>query len=105
MTNLRMSMFTDVKSPWVRHPMLKAKVAECKHLLPIVAQISAELGTGSEGDTHRTAFLQALSGFVDMLDTCPMFPSAADAIAAQGRMATALRHADWLKQHALSLDT
>ena len=52
-SNFKLSMFVpDVDSPWAGTDVsLNCKGAECKHLLPIIAQISSELA--EEGNAYN----------------------------------------------------
>eukprot|EP00959_Pyramimonas_sp_CCMP1952_P404725 8481977-Pyramimonas_sp.AAC.1 len=55
LNDLSMSMsLTQVSGPHVGHAVLEAKAAECNHVIPVLAQISAELSTGSECGNHNT---------------------------------------------------
>ena len=75
LTNLRLNMFLDPDRPRQQHPMLKAKGAECKHFIPVMATISAEISVGVPArDEHRTGALKSLSDFGELLDNCGMVP-------------------------------
>ena len=80
---------------------MQVNAAECKHLLPTLAQICAEVSRGTEADNQRTGLLQALAEFGDMLDTFPMFPSDGQAQSAAASMAQVLSHAHWLNSKSL----
>lgn len=95
-TNLRFSMFTQEDKPWADWAFLKTKGAETKHLLPCIAQISRELCTGSESDLRRTAALDAIVGFVKILDNCQFFLDNAQGDAAEHFTASFLGHYAWL---------
>ena len=105
MNHLKLSMFCDESRPQQSHPMLRAKGAECKHLVPVVAHICRELSNGSEEDTHRSDLLTALADFGDLMDSSPMVPSAEVSSTATELMRSALQNADWLQQHALATGT
>ena len=105
MTNLTISMFTDKNAPFKSHPQLKCKGAECRHLLPIMAQISQECHSGSEIDEHRTKMLEAVSLFGDLMDRCGPVPTGVQATMARQAMIDVLFHSHQLRAHAEANDS
>jgi hypothetical protein len=101
LTNLRLKMFVDPDRPHAAYPTLRAKGAETKHLLGIMAQIAEELSSpGSDHDLHRARLLSSISAFSDHMDACPMFPSEVQAAEARHHMQAFLKEAQWLKDRA-----
>ena len=79
LSNLRLSMvLPDTDAPWANPPVLKSKGAECKHFVPVLAQISHELSV-SEEDRMRSDLLSKLAALSEHFDACPMIPSEAKA--------------------------
>ena len=98
MTNLSLSMFTDPDRPHQGHQMLKAKAAECKHFIPVLAIIARAVADGSEYDEHRARLLEGLAAFGRLMDESHIVPTDAQAEKAITIMEDVLTHADWLKQ-------
>lgn len=56
LTNLTLSMIVhDAKHPNKQMPVLKAKAAETRHLVPVLKQIAQDLNDGSDHAMHRAA--------------------------------------------------
>ena len=88
LTNLKLSMFTNPKSPHVQHPFLNAKGAECKHLAPALLQVCTSiLDSRNQVDSHIVKALQGICNLTALFDGCSMFLS-------DGEYQLALRHAE-----------
>jgi len=101
LTNLRLSMFCDVKSPHAQNAFLNTKAAESKHLLPAIAAVSRAASTGSDHDLRRTAALDAISDFVTLMDEAGRFLEPEVADRALELAIRFLGHYAWLNRWAL----
>jgi len=99
-TNLTMSMICNADKPWADVPFLKAKGAECKHFLPVLAIIAREVSTGSEHDVHRTRVLQVISEFCALLDSRGMFLTQSESTNAVHLIDEFFEHVLWLQNWA-----
>lgn len=74
LTNLRLSMFTSVKSPFANKPALSTKAAESKHLLPaLFAVCKAVLDPAIEVDRHIVSSLGNMDKLVKTFDQADIF--------------------------------
>ena len=76
LTNLRLSMFTDVTAPHKKFPCLDAKAAETKHLLPCLLQVLQQ--ALPEGEPIHAVMLACLAAFIDLgehFDNMDLFPT------------------------------
>ena len=97
-------MFTDPDKPFVSHPVLKSKAAECKHFIPALSIIRRAVSDGSELHERGAYLMEKLAAFGRLMDESPMFPSDEQASRAMKLMRDFLRDADWLNQHAIAND-
>lgn len=77
LTNIRLSMFTDVTAPHKKFPCLDAKAAETKHLLPCLLQVLKQ--ALPEGAPIHTVMLECLETFIQLgvhFDEMDLFPTA-----------------------------
>ncbi len=86
----------DVAKPHASKPSLRIKGANCKGLVQVFVALAKELNSGSDTDQHILAMFQGIGTFTDLLDTCPMFPSVAEAEQAIESMAAFLKNFQWL---------
>lgn len=78
LTNLTLSMIVgSEKYPNKNVPVFKAKAAETRHLIPVLAMIAGELNDGSPHCLNRLATLQHAVQMQKTVDQQPMFMSAA----------------------------
>ena len=78
LTNLTLSMIVgSEKYPNKNVPVFKAKAAETRHLIPVLAMIAGELNDGSPHCLNRLATLQHAVQMQKAVDQQPMFMSAA----------------------------
>jgi hypothetical protein len=96
LNHLQLSMITDPDSPHQQFPYFKAKAAETRHLLPIMAQIARDYNTGSAHDQHRQAVLDHVLAFDVCLNSAGMFLTDQEASFALCSMQSALVHYQWL---------
>jgi len=82
LTNLTLAMLCNVDKPHANYPTLKAKAAETRHLVPVMAKLLVEEDDGSDVSQHRIQAIQALCSFYTILESQPMFlpPSASNAV-------------------------
>ena len=74
LTNLKLSMFTSVKSPWAKHPTLNAKAAESKHLAPALLDVCKNvLSRTCQVDQKIVSALQNMCEVVNLFDRAEMF--------------------------------
>lgn len=76
LTNLRLSMICDTSKPHARFACLESKAAECKHLLPCLLDLLAEI-LPEDDPIHQTMkiCLGALVDIGDHYDSCGIFLS------------------------------
>jgi len=104
LTNLTLAMLCNVDKPHANYPTLKAKAAETRHLVPVMAKLLVEEDDGSDVSQHRIQAIQALCSFYTILESQPMClpPSASNAV--MKTMETLLLHYAWLHDDALGKD-
>ena len=76
LTNLRLSMFTDVTAPHKKFPCLDAKAAETKHFLPCLFQVLQQ--ALPEGEPIHAVMLACLTAFIQLgehFDGMDLFPT------------------------------
>ena len=74
LTNLKLSMFTSVKTPFANKPALSAKAAESKHLAPaLLAVCKAALDSTNEVEQHIVCSLEHMCKLVNVLDQAGIF--------------------------------
>ena len=73
-TNLKLSMFTNPKTPWVVTPFLECKGGENKHLLKPLATVAGRLldRTGPVQCSIMSA-MECMSDLIDLFDEADMF--------------------------------
>jgi hypothetical protein len=96
LTSLHLSMITNPDKPLADYPSLHAKAADCRHLVPVMAQVALENHDGSEPSYHRVQALRHLANFHQKCDEQPMFMSTAAADAILVDMEGFLSHYTWL---------
>lgn len=102
MTHLQLSMICSVDKPHADYPCLHASGAETRHLVPVLAQLAAEEGNGSEVSKHRVWALEALAKFYNTCDQSPMFMTDDASDSALLCMEGFLSHYRWLHHVALA---
>jgi len=106
LTNLRLSMFTQEKTPHAQRPFLTAKGGECKHLAPALLLVCRKiLNNANEVDQHIVLALESICNLVKLFDTCPMFLSPEDHVSAMELAKEFLDSYDWLNKWALEKGT
>lgn len=74
LTNLKLSMITDPKSPHKDYPVLQCKAAECKHLMfALVGVVKKMLDKSNEMHKHMVQALASLASLVQLFDEAGMF--------------------------------
>lgn len=74
LTNLRLTMFCDPAKPHKNYPVLEAKAAETKHLLPCLLQVLQEVLPAEEPIHGKMqACLASLVSIAEHYDACGMF--------------------------------
>ena len=76
LTNLRLSMFTDVTAPHKKFPCLDAKAAETKHFLPCLLEVLQQ--ALPEGEPIHAVMLDCLAAFIHLgehFDAMDLFPT------------------------------
>ena len=102
LTNLKMSMFTNLARPHSQHAFLSAKGAECKHLGPALLEVcKAALDPNNEVDNHIVMALEGITNLVALFDACSMFLSDAEYAEALVHAEQFLNHYDSLNKWAL----
>ena len=102
LSNLKMSMFTNPKTPHASHPFLNAKGGECKHLGPALLQVcKAVLDPGVEVDTWIVQSLASICELVSLLDKAGMYLSGTEYTEALKHAESFLDHYDALNKWAL----
>ena len=66
MNMLKLSMFVQEDSPHQSAPNLRTKGGEMKHLVPVIAQIAKEVGSGSNMDGIRADMFSAIGALCEM---------------------------------------
>ena len=100
LTNLILSMFTNVKSPHAAPPVLKCKAAECRHLIPALALVArSKVVADCPLSVHIAASLECLSRFYFAVtsSTDIVLPEAI-ARQAESMLNQCLLHCSWLYQ-------
>ena len=73
-TNLRLSMFTNPKTPWTVTPFLECKGAENKHLLKPLATVARKLPDTTEPvQCSILSALECMSELVEVFDAADMY--------------------------------
>ena len=74
LTNLRLTMFTDVKKPHVHFPKLDVKGAECKHLCMTMLPVMKKMLCRTIPEQKKMAeALQAMAELIQLYDAASMF--------------------------------
>jgi hypothetical protein len=100
LSNLYLGMICDVRKPHADYPILKAKAAKTRHLIPILCQVAKDMCTGSRMSRHRVAALEHLTGFYTTCDQEPMFMSTPSAERAHKHIENCLHHYLWMHESA-----
>ena len=81
------------------YPVLRAKAAETRHLLPFVVQLARDINSGSREHLHRVRMLEHVERFYDIIYTAGPHLTGAEhkdlVAAAWGH----IRHYAWLGRH------
>jgi len=86
-TSLQLSMIANTKAPHAGFPYLRLSASETKHLVPIIAQVAAEVHQPScPRSHHKLQAAIAIQQFCDLLDSSGPVPTAAEARAAVASM-------------------
>ena len=103
LTNLKLSMFTNEKTPHATEAFLKIKGAECKHLLKPICLIASER-RDNEFDRRLASCLLAVDRLIDIIDDAGMFLTSAE----HSELTVALGHFNghyaWLNKWAEAQD-
>ena len=75
LTNLKLSMFTDPKSPWASRASLDCKAGESKHLLPALVPVLEKMfeGTTKPEELHMLSAASSLEKLVSLWDAADLF--------------------------------
>ena len=69
-------MFTDLKKPFAKPPLLKCKAAEARHLIPALATVARKrMQANNEVSVHIAGALANLSLFYITIDSGDVFLS------------------------------
>ena len=102
LTNLKLSMFTKVKSPHSEYAFLNAKGSECKHLAPALLWVCRQVLDASDPvDQHIVRCLEGLTGVVQIFDNAGPFLTNTEYEAALGKAEQHLVCYDWLNKWAV----
>ena len=99
---LKLSMFVDPERPHQEKPNLRLKAGECKALLPIFAALAVSFSDGCHIDLRTIAMFQAMSSFVDLMDSAPRHPSPHEGALALELFMEFLEHYQWLQLHRVN---
>ena len=102
LSHLHLNMVCYPKSPHANFMFFKAKAAETRHLVPMLAKVAQEMDTGSEVSKHRIAALHCLTLFYQVCDSRPMFMHPDAARKAQQLMEALLGNYFWLHKEAIA---
>jgi hypothetical protein len=102
LTNLKLSMFTNIDRPHSQHPMLNAKGAECKHLAPALLHVcKLLLDKGDALERHIVQGLEGLVELVEIFDLAGPYLSESEYRKALQKANQFLNSYDWLNKWAL----
>ena len=106
LTNLKLSMFTDVQKPWSKYASLDCKGAEARHLLPaLIPVIQAAFAETMEGcEDHMLRACTSLEKLVKLWDEMSWFPTAAEYEQTLHLAGAFLRSYEWLNIWSLGKD-
>lgn len=96
LTSLQLSMLNDPSKPHATYPALHAKAADCRHFIPVLAQIALEQHDGSEASSHRVSVLKHLARFHAICDEEGQFMSTGASQDCLVEMEGVLSHYAWL---------
>jgi len=101
LTNLYLSMFTNIKYPFASPPVLKCKAAECRHLIPALAIVArARLKPEDAMSVHIAAALERLATFyLTLHGSKNMVLDIETAATARQALKNLLLHCSWLNHH------
>ena len=101
LTNLKLSMFASVKTPFAVKPALSAKAAESKHLAPaLLAVCKAALDPTNEVEQHIVCSLENMCKVVNVFDRANIFLTASEFAQAKLSAETFLDSYAWLHNWA-----
>ena len=96
LTSLQLSMINDPTKPHAAYPSLHAKAADCRHFIPVLAQIALEMHDGTDASLHRVSMLKHLARFHQICEEEGQFMSMAAAQDCLREMEGVLSHYAWL---------
>ena len=101
LTNLKLSMFASVKSPFASNPSLSAKAAESKHFAPALLHVcKAALNPENVVEQHIVQSLEDICKVADIFDKASVFLTDAEFNVASSSAVQFLEDYAWLHEWA-----